>query len=54
MEESYLDMLKDFNKPILFNIDLGHLPPSMPMRSGALATVEYSKDKKNIFITYND
>jgi hypothetical protein len=47
-------MLKDFNKPILFNIDLGRLPPSMSMRSGALATVEYNKDKKNIFITYKD
>lgn len=54
MEESYLDILSEFNKPILFNIDLGHLSPSMPMRCGAIAKVEYSKEKHNIFITYKD
>lgn len=54
MEESYLDMLGEFNKPILFNVDLGHLPPSMPMRCGAIATVEYKKEKNNIYINYKD
>ena len=54
MEESYIDMLEEFGKPILFNVDLGHLPPSMPMRTGAIATVEYKKEKKNIFITYKN
>lgn len=54
MEDSYISMLEEFGKPILFNVDLGHLPPSMPIRSGALATVEYKKDKKNIFITYKE
>ena len=47
-------MLSEFNKPILFNIDLGHLAPSMPMRCGAIATVEYKEEKHNIFITYKD
>lgn len=54
MEESYIDMLSEFNKPILFNIDLGHLDPSMPIRCGAIATVEYKEEKHNIFITYKD
>ena len=52
MEKSYIDMLSEFNKPILFNIDLGHLSPSIPIRVGSLVTVIYNKDKKNIFFDY--
>lgn len=54
MEESYIDMLEEFGKPILFNVDLGHLAPSMPMRCGAIATVEFKKEKNNIFISYSE
>ena len=54
MEESHIDMLEEFGKPILFNVDLGHLAPSMPMRCGAIATVEFKKEKNNIFISYNE
>ena len=52
MEESYYDVLIDLGKPILFNIDLGHLPPSLPIRCGAKAKVEFNKKENNIFITY--
>ena len=33
------EMLGDLNVPILLNADLGHLPPMMPMVSGAVAKV---------------
>lgn len=52
MKKAYLSVLKDLNVPILLNIDLGHLPPSLPIRCGALATVEYKKN--NIYITYEE
>ena len=35
-----LAMLGDLNVPILLNADLGHLPPMMPMVSGACAKVD--------------
>ncbi len=44
------EVLKEYNVPILLDIDLGHLAPSMPFRNGAFATIEYKKG--NIFITY--
>lgn len=36
-----LELLKDFNVPILANADLGHLKPSMPLVFGSYATVSY-------------
>ena len=53
MDETYIDILKDFNKPILLNVDLGHIAPSMPIRVGSIVTVEYNKDKHNIFYNYD-
>lgn len=44
------DVLMDFNVPILLDIDLGHLAPTLPFRNGAYATIEYKKN--NIFIEY--
>ena len=46
------DVLEDYNVPILLDIDLGHIAPSLPMRNGAFATVEYKY--KNIYITYKN
>lgn len=48
--QAYMDLLKDFNVPILFDIDLGHLPPSLPFRNGALA--EIALENNNIRIKY--
>ena len=45
-------ILGDLNLPILLDIDLGHLSPSMPIMTGAKAKVSY-KDE-NIFIDYLD
>ncbi len=45
-----IDVLKEYDTPILLDIDLGHLSPSMPFRNGAYATIEYKNN--NIFINY--
>ncbi len=45
-----IDILEEYNVPILLDIDLGHLAPSLPFNNGAYATIEYKKN--NIFITY--
>lgn len=50
--EAYIDLLKEYKVPILLNIDLGHLPPSLPFRNGAFAQI--SLVKNNIIINYRD
>ncbi|MCM1130322.1 MAG: LD-carboxypeptidase [Anaeroplasma bactoclasticum] len=45
-----IDVLSEYNVPILLDIDLGHIAPTLPFRNGAYAKVEYKKN--NIFITY--
>ena len=47
-----LDLLKEYNVPILFDVDLGHLPPSMPIKNGGFA--EISIKNNNIYIKYLD
>ena len=39
------DVLESFRVPILMDVDLGHLPPMMPLISGSLAAVEYQEQK---------
>ena len=50
--QAYSDLLSDLNVPILLDIDLGHLSPSIPIRCGGYAKIEYKEN--NIFITYKD
>lgn len=45
-----IDMLSSFNKPILMDVDLGHIPPSLPIKTGALAEVKLVDN--NIVIDY--
>ncbi len=45
-----IDILKDFNVPILMDVDLGHLEPSLPMINGLNAKVTYKNN--NIQIEY--
>ncbi len=47
-----LDMLSSFHKPILMDVDLGHTPPSMPIKVGAKAKVSYQKN--NFIIDYEE
>ncbi|MBO4864699.1 MAG: LD-carboxypeptidase [Eubacterium sp.] len=44
------DILGGFNVPIIMDIDIGHLPPSMPIISGGIADVE--AEGNNITINY--
>lgn len=46
------DILGDLGAPILFDVDLGHLPPSMPVRSGAHARASF--ENGNLIIDYLD
>ena len=38
--EAVIRILKDYNVPIILDIDLGHLPPQMPLVSGAIGNVK--------------
>ena len=51
-ESSVTDILGSLNVPILINVDLGHLKPSLPIRNGARATISY--EKTNIKIKYDN
>ncbi len=47
-----VDVLNEFNVPILLDIDLGHLAPSLPFKNNVYATV--ALEKNNIFIEYKE
>jgi muramoyltetrapeptide carboxypeptidase LdcA involved in peptidoglycan recycling len=36
-----IDVLKDLNVPVLIDVDLGHLPPTMPLITGSVGVVDY-------------
>ncbi|MCR5350200.1 MAG: LD-carboxypeptidase [Acholeplasmatales bacterium] len=52
MIDAYINVLGDLNLPMLLNISLGHINPSLPIRCGGYAKVEYKKH--NIYITYKE
>ena len=43
-----LDVLKDLNVPILADVDLGHLPPTMPLITGSIGVVSYKNNDLKI------
>lgn len=45
---SACDVIKELNVPILIDVDLGHLPPSMPIVCGAYGKVSYSDNELKI------
>lgn len=50
--KAYIDSLKQLNVPILLDCSFGHLSPSLPIRCGALAKIEYINN--NIKVTYKE
>ena len=42
IHDSFVDMLAGYNVPVLLDVDLGHLPPMMPIVSGAKAQITAS------------
>ena len=47
------DILLKYNVPILMDLDIGHLPPMMPIISGSTAKVTSKGDKISIEYTMN-
>ncbi len=43
-----LDLLQKYQVPVIMDIDLGHLPPMMPLISGSYAKVDASENKLQI------
>ena len=52
MIDAYINVLCELKLPMLLNISLGHISPSLPIRCGAKAKVEYKNN--NIYITYEE
>lgn len=50
--EAVKGVLSSFNVPILFDIDLGHYSPSLPIKNGAYAKVSYNNS--NIHFEYKE
>jgi len=46
--EAALGVLRSYGKPILLDVDLGHLPPMMPLIAGAVAEVSAAPGKLSI------
>ena len=46
------DVLAEYNVPIIMDIDLGHLPPMMPIISGSTAKVSVNKNDISIQYTF--
>ena len=43
-----IEVLKDLNVPILVDVDLGHLPPTMPLITGSFGIVDYKDNDLKI------
>ena len=50
MHDAYMHILEGLNKPILFDVPISHLAPTLPVICGALAKVTYKNN--NIEINY--
>lgn len=47
-----VDLLKEYNVPIIMDLDIGHLAPSMPIVSGAYARVDVKGNRITIVYEY--
>lgn len=47
-EETIKDALKDLNIPIIYDADIGHVAPQMPIVSGGIIEVNYKEGKGKI------
>lgn len=45
---AYTDLLAEYNVPILMDLDIGHLPPAMPLICGSYAEVTYQNGNLSI------
>ena len=42
------EVIEKYNVPMIFDVDLGHLSPSMPLITGSLATVEFKNNELTV------
>ena len=43
-----LDALAPLDLPVIFDLEIGHVPPHMPLVNGALATVTVNAETRQI------
>lgn len=46
--EAVLDALAPLGLPIVFDVEIGHVPPHLPLVNGALATVTVDGNRREI------
>ncbi len=51
-KDVYIELLKEYNVPIILDCDFGHIGPTIPIRSNASAKITY--EDNNITIEYNE
>ena len=47
-----VDILKEFNVPIIMDADIGHHPPMMPLVSGSMARVTAKENELTVAMKY--
>ncbi len=50
--QAVYEVIKEYQVPVIMDVDLGHLPPSLPIISGGLAEVEWQGDEIGIQYIY--
>lgn len=46
--EAVLGVLREYQVPVIMDVDLGHLPPMIPLITGSMATVEIAGDRMRL------
>lgn len=49
--DAYKDVLAKFNVPIIYDVDISHVKPSLPVINGSIAKVEFKDNKGKITYT---
>ena len=47
-DETIKEALRDLNIPVVYDADIGHVAPQMPIVSGGIIEVNYNDGKGNI------
>lgn len=51
--EAVYEGLKDLNIPIIYDVDIGHIAPQMPIVNGAILDIKYRDGKGKIKTIFN-
>lgn len=52
LKDTLKDIFKDFNIPVLYDVDIGHLPPQMTLINGSIANIKYHNNKGSLKIQF--